>query len=113
MWVRSRGQVVAAFGQQPQDGGLVLGYDLTQPRVVPGDVGDAGRVRGIGFCSGRRWPAAGRERPSWRARRRTVSLAAANCWAMPRAEPIGAHNGESALRPPGRPPGQLGESARR
>jgi hypothetical protein len=45
------GQVVAAFGQQPQDAGLVLGGHRTQGCAVQGDLGDAGRIGGVGLAA--------------------------------------------------------------
>jgi hypothetical protein len=57
------GQVVTAFGQQPQDGGLVLGGHGAQPRAVQGDLGDAGRIGGVGLAAtaGVQQPGPGRQ----------------------------------------------------
>ena len=43
--------VVAAFGEQPQDGGVVFGLDLVEASVVLGDGGDGGRIDRIGLAA--------------------------------------------------------------
>jgi hypothetical protein len=80
------GQVVAAFGQQPQDAGLVLGSHRAQGWAVQGGLGDAGRIRDVGLAA-----TAGRSSRARAARvagtSRTCSPAAASCWAIGRPSP--------------------------
>jgi hypothetical protein len=49
------GQVVATLGQQPQDGGLVLGGHHAQRRAVQGGLGHAGGIGGVGHWSTLAW----------------------------------------------------------
>lgn len=57
-------QVVVAFGQQPQDGGLVLASDLAQVSAEEGDLRDVECVGRIGLAvpAGGEEPGPGRER---------------------------------------------------
>jgi hypothetical protein len=45
------GQLVAAIGQEPQHGALVLGADATQVGLALGDPGHAGRIDAVGPAS--------------------------------------------------------------
>ena len=96
------GQVVAALGEQTQLGGVVLGHDGAQPFVAHGDVGDAGRVGGVGLAgaAGVQQSGAGGE-----GGRHVDDVFAGGGEQLGDAAPEagGAFDGESALRPPGRP----------
>ena len=104
------GQVVAAFGQQPQDGGLVLSRHDPQRRMVQGDLGDAGRVGGVGLAAtaGRKQPG-----PGGQGGRHVQDLFAGGGQLLGdgSSQPIGALDGEPPGRPGLRPGHKLAEGA--
>ena len=102
------GQVVTAFGQQPQDRGLVLGRHDPQHRIVQGDLGDAGRIRGVSLAA-----TAAAEQPG---------PGGQGGWHVPdlftgggqllgdgSSQPVGALDGEPPYRPPSGPGQKLAE----
>jgi hypothetical protein len=104
------GQVIAAFGQQPQDGGLVFGGDDAQVGAVQGDLGDAERVGGVGLAA----PAGGQQPGPDRQGRRHVDdvfTGRRQLLGDPSAETACALDREPALRPCLRPLGQLSEGS--
>jgi hypothetical protein len=105
------GEVVAAFGQQPQDHRLVFGGDDAQTAVlVQGDLGDGVRVVGVGLAA-----SAGSQQPDAGGQGcRDVEHVLAGGGELlgdAAAETVRALDGELPLRPARRPREQGTQSA--
>ena len=104
------GQVVAAFDEQPQDRGLVFSGHRPQRRAVEGDLGDAGRVGGVGLAA----PASAKQPgPGGQGGRHVQDLFAGGGQLLGDgpSQPEGTLNREPPGRPPGGPGRQLLERA--
>jgi hypothetical protein len=103
------GQVVAAFGQQTQDRGLVFGGHRTQGWAVQGNLSDAGRIGGVALA-----PTADTQqpRPGGQAGRHVQDLLTGRRQLLGdgSSQPVGALNGEPR-RPPSGPGRQLAQGA--
>lgn len=86
--------------------GLVLGGNLTQPRVVQGDVSDAGRVGDVGFGTSARGKQAG-SRGQGRGHIDRVLAGGGELLGDAATESVGALDGEAPLGPSMRPAGEL------
>jgi len=103
-------QVVATFGHQPQDGGLVLGRHDPQHRIVQGDLGDTGRIRGVGLAA-----TAGVQQPGpgGQGGRHVQDLLADGGQLLSdgSSQPVGALDREPPHRPPSSPRHKLADHA--